>query len=45
MPNLKNRFPEYTYHPDEILKGFRLFYSQYAFNHKVVNNIADEPVS
>ncbi len=42
---LKIVFPEYTYHPEEILKGFRSFCSEYAFIHKVVNNIAEESVS
>ncbi len=36
---------EYTYHPEEILKGFQSFCSEYAFNHKVVNNIAEEQVN
>ena len=42
---LKIVFPEYTYHPEEILKGFHSFCSEYAFNHKVVNDIANEPVN
>ena len=36
--------PFYTYHPVEILKGFTRFCQQYAFNHKVVHNIANEPI-
>ena len=42
---LKIIFPEYTYHAIEILKGFHSFCSEYAFNHKVVRNIAEETVS
>ncbi len=41
---LKLVFPSYTYFPDEILKGFQSFCSEYAFNHKVVHHIADEPI-
>jgi hypothetical protein len=41
---IKIIFPEYTYHPHEILKGFYRFCQQYAFNYKVVHNIANEPV-
>lgn len=42
---LKIIFPEYTYHPEEILKGFHSFCSEYAFSHKVVRNISKEPVN
>jgi hypothetical protein len=41
---LKMIFPSNSYHPKEILKGFERFCDQYAFNRKVVNNIADEPI-
>jgi len=41
---LKIIFPDYTYYPDEILRGFKSFCSEYAFNHKVVNNIAEENI-
>lgn len=41
---LKIIFPEYTYHPEEILKGFKRFCREYAFTGKVVHNIANEPV-
>jgi len=41
---LKIIFPEYTYHPQEILKGFNRFCQQYAFTGKVVHNIANEPI-
>jgi DNA-binding transcriptional regulator YhcF (GntR family) len=42
---LKITFPSYTYFPEEILKGFYRFCSEYAFNYQVVQKIADEPVS
>ena len=41
---IKIIIPDYTYFPDEILKGFRSFCQQYAFNSKVVHNIANEPI-
>lgn len=41
---LKIIFPDYTYHPKEILKGFNRFCIQYAFNYEVINNIADEKI-
>jgi DNA-binding transcriptional regulator YhcF (GntR family) len=41
---LKIIFPDYTYHPKEILKGFYRFCHQYAFGSKVVNNIEEEPI-
>jgi DNA-binding transcriptional regulator YhcF (GntR family) len=41
---LKIIFPEYTYFPQEILKGFYEFCSQYAFGYKVVHTIEDEPI-
>jgi hypothetical protein len=41
---LKIIFPEYTYHAIEILKGFHSFCSEFAFNHKVVQNLQEEPV-
>jgi DNA-binding LacI/PurR family transcriptional regulator len=41
---IKIIFPEYTYHPVEILKGFYRFCQQYAFNYKVVHDIANEPI-
>ena len=42
---LKIIFPEYTYHPKEILNGFNRFCQQYHFKHKLVHNISKEPVS
>lgn len=41
---IKIIFPEYTYHPKEILKGFYRFCNQYAFNYKVVHDISVEPI-
>ena len=41
---IKIIFPEYTYHPEEILSGFYRFCDQYAFNYKVVNDISAEPI-
>jgi len=42
---IKLIFPEYTYYPEEIVKGFTNFCQQYAFNYKVVHNIETEPIS
>ena len=42
---LKIIFPEQTYHPQEILKGFSQFCDEYAFGKKVVHSIEDEPIS
>jgi DNA-binding transcriptional regulator YhcF (GntR family) len=42
---LKIIFPEYTYYPNEILKGFYRFCQEYAFSYKVVHNISQEPIS
>lgn len=41
---IKIIFPEYTYHPQEILEGFYRFCQQYAFNYKVVHCLQDEPI-
>ncbi|MCM5529835.1 GntR family transcriptional regulator [Parasegetibacter sp. NRK P23] len=41
---IKIIFPEYTYYPQEILKGFSRFCHQYAFNYKVVHDISIEPI-
>jgi DNA-binding transcriptional regulator YhcF (GntR family) len=42
---LKIIFPQYSYFPREILKGFTKFCDTYAFNSKVVHNIMDESIS
>jgi DNA-binding transcriptional regulator YhcF (GntR family) len=50
LPNLskyhtiKMIVPAYTYHPQEIVTGYTRFCQQYAFNYKVVHNIANEPI-
>jgi DNA-binding transcriptional regulator YhcF (GntR family) len=41
---IKMIFPGYTYHPEEIIKGFKRFCHQYAFTCKVVHDIANEPI-
>lgn len=41
---LKIIFPSNSYYPTEILKGFNRFCQQYAFSHKVVNKISEEPI-
>ncbi|MEO8404153.1 MAG: GntR family transcriptional regulator [Chitinophagaceae bacterium] len=41
---IKIIFPEYTYHPKEILKGFYRFCNQYAFNYKLVHDVSIEPI-
>lgn len=42
---IKIIFPEYTYYPKEILKGFYRFCQEYAFTYKVVHNISHEPIN
>ena len=42
---LKIIFPKHSYFPDEILKGFHTFCSQYTFNSKVVHDVHDEVIS
>lgn len=42
---LKIIFPEYTYHPQEILHGFNRFCQEYAFNYKVVHDVNEEPIA
>jgi DNA-binding LacI/PurR family transcriptional regulator len=41
---IKITFPEYTYHPVEILTGFKNFCQEYAFNCKVVHKIDSETI-
>lgn len=41
---IKIIFPEYTYHPNEILEGFYKYCQQYAFNYKVIHNIEEEVI-
>jgi hypothetical protein len=42
---IKLIFPEYTYYPEEIVKGFIAFCQQYAFNYKIVHDIKEEPIN
>jgi len=41
---IKIIFPEYTYFPQEILKGFYKFCRQYAFEYKVLHDVSNEPI-
>lgn len=41
---IKLIFPEKSYHPKEIKKGFLRFCQQYAFNHKLVTDVSTEPI-
>jgi DNA-binding transcriptional regulator YhcF (GntR family) len=42
---IKIIFPENSYYPDEIVKGFISFCQEYTFNYGVVHNIAEEPIN
>jgi len=42
---IKIIFPEHSYFPEEIVKGFQRFCHQYAFSYKVVRDIEKEPIS
>lgn len=42
---LKLIFPDKSYYPQEIAKGFQLFCRQYAFNHKIITDIKEEPIN
>lgn len=42
---LKIIFPEKSYFPQEIIKGFNRFCHEYAFTHKIVHDIATEPIN
>jgi len=42
---IKITFPEYTYHPIEILTGFKKFCQEYAFHSKVVHKIESETIN
>ncbi len=41
---IKLIFPEKSYYPKEIKKGFLRFCQQYAFNHKVITDLRSEPI-
>ncbi len=42
---LKIIFPQQSYYPVEIIKGFQTFCRQYAFNHFIVSDIRKEPIN
>ena len=42
---IKIIFPEYTYHPEEILNGFYRFCSQYSFKYRIVHRISAEMIN
>lgn len=42
---LKIIFPENSYYPEEILKGFTSFCQEYTFNYKIVHEIENEPIN
>ena len=42
---IKIIFPQYTYHPVEILTGFKKFCQEYAFQSKVVHKIENETIN
>lgn len=42
---IKIIFPEHTYYPMEIVKGFKQFCDQYAFTYAVVHDIEKEPIT
>ena len=41
---VKMIFPDSTYHPKEIINGCKRFCHQYAFNFRIVRDIANEPI-
>lgn len=42
---IKIIFPENSYYPEEIVKGFVSFCTEYAFEYKVVHDISTEPIN
>ncbi|MEO6452963.1 MAG: GntR family transcriptional regulator [Ginsengibacter sp.] len=42
---LKIIFPEHSYYPPEILKGFKDFCQDYTFSYKIISDINDEPIN
>ncbi len=42
---LKIIFPQHTYYPAEILRGFKNYCQDNAFTYKIINNINDEPIN
>jgi DNA-binding transcriptional regulator YhcF (GntR family) len=41
---LKLVFPKKSYFPQEIIQGFKRFCQQFAFNHKIVSDVRNEPI-
>ncbi len=41
---IKLIFPEHSYYPKEIKKGYLKFCRQYAFNHRIISDISAEPI-
>ncbi len=41
---IKLAFPEYTYHPIEIVNGFEAFCRHYGFDGRIVHRVAEEPI-
>jgi DNA-binding transcriptional regulator YhcF (GntR family) len=42
---VKMIFPENSYYPEEIIKGFTSFCKEYTFNFRVVYDISEEPIN
>jgi len=42
---IKIIFPDNSYYPPEILKGFKNFCQDNAFSHKIISDIANEPIN
>lgn len=42
---LKIIFPENSYYPPEILKGFKTFCQDHTFSYKVISDIVEEPIN
>lgn len=42
---IKIVFPDYTYHPRQILEGFHLFCVEYAFNFEVITDVSKAEIS
>lgn len=42
---IKIIFPSYSYFPEDIIKGFKSFCAEYAFNYKIISKIEEENIS
>ena len=42
---MKIIFPENSYYPPEILKGFKNFCQDHTFSYKVISDIVEEPIN